>query len=70
MKLKFTTVIKLVLATVIPYFEVRNQNYLTAPRNQRTYFITDSTPSHSNAYHHQAYMAFSDYQTIYMVHKQ
>ena len=29
MKLKFTTVIKLVLAKVIPCFEIRNQNYLT-----------------------------------------
>jgi hypothetical protein len=37
----------------------------TAPSNQRAYFITDSTPSQSNTVHHQAYMALSDYQTIY-----
>ncbi len=33
----------------------RNTNNENAtPRNQRAYFITDSTPSQSNAYHHQA----------------
>jgi hypothetical protein len=39
MKLKFATVIKLVLAKVIPYFEIRNQNYLTLCNTQQTYFL-------------------------------
>ncbi|KAI2489630.1 hypothetical protein MHU86_24961 [Fragilaria crotonensis] len=29
----------------------------TAPHNQRAYYITDSIPSHSHAFHHQAYIA-------------
>ena len=36
MKLKFTTVIKLVLSKVIQYFEVRNRNYLTRLLNPVT----------------------------------
>jgi hypothetical protein len=42
-----------------PNRNTNNEN--AAPRNQYAYFITNSTPSQSNAFHHQAYMAFSAY---------
>ena len=53
-----------------PNRNTNNEN--AAPHNQEhAYFITNSTPSQSNAFHHQAKMAFSDYQTtLLMVHKQ
>ncbi|KAI2510028.1 hypothetical protein MHU86_4322 [Fragilaria crotonensis] len=40
-----------------------NEN--AAPRNQRAYFITDSTASNSHAFHHQAYMASCDLQDTF-----
>ena len=41
-----------------PHRNTTNAN--AAALNQPAYFITDSTPSQSNAYYPQAYMAFSD----------
>jgi hypothetical protein len=44
-----------------PNRNTNNEN--AASSNQHAYFITNSTLSQSNAFHHQAYMAFSDFQT-------
>ncbi len=44
-----------------PNRNTNNEN--AAPRHQHANFITDSTPSQSNAFHQQACMAFSYYQT-------
>ena len=53
MKLKFATVIKLVLAKVIPYFEIRNQNYLTQEYVQSSEFRL-----------HYGYMEFYKYLNL------
>ena len=43
-----------------PHRNSNNEN--AAPRNQHAYFITNSTPSQSKSFHHQAYNTSCDYQ--------
>ena len=38
--------------------------YLNTPTKEKVH-ATNSTPSHSNAFHHHAYMALSDYQATF-----
>ena len=42
-----------------------SNNENAAPCNQHAYFITDSTPSQSTSFHHQAYIASCDYQNTF-----
>jgi hypothetical protein len=44
-----------------PKRNTNNEN--AAPCNHCAFFITDSTPSQPNAFHHQAYMTIADFQT-------
>ena len=46
-----------------PIRNTNNENAVSC--NQHAYLITNLAPSQSNAFHHQAYMAFSDYQTTF-----